>query len=167
MTDLGAFQNGYRKVNYQGTVGWVSMDYLIVSDSNGNVPTDFVGGAKTISAANLRSGPSTSNTVMRVLQAGTVVQTSLQTRNGFRYVSHNGLDGWIFDELLAVIPDGESPGSLTVTASLNLRAEPSLSAKILRVLAPGSIVTPSGQSANSFRGYLRADHRLGLRGLSE
>ncbi|MGD9711406.1 MAG: SH3 domain-containing protein [Thermomicrobiales bacterium] len=150
VTDLGTFQNNYRKVSYKGSTGWVSMDYLIVSDGGGNVPGDFVGGSKTISAANLRSGPGTNNSVLRVVPAGAVVQTSLQTRNGFRYVSHNGLAGWIFDELLVAQPDGESPNSLTTTAWLNLRAEPSLSARILKVLAPGTLVSNLGQGSNGF-----------------
>jgi uncharacterized protein YgiM (DUF1202 family) len=151
MTDSGVFQNNYRKVTYKGITGWVSQDFLIVSDGGGNVPTDIVGGAKTVSAANLRSGPSTGHQVLRVVPAGALVQTTLKAQNGFRYVVHNGLAGWIFDELLDVQEDGESPGSLTVTDYLNLRAEPSLSAKVLKMLAPGQIVTPLGPSQNGFR----------------
>jgi uncharacterized protein YraI len=150
VTDLGAFQNNYRKVSYQGSAGWVIMDYLIVSDGSGNESPDFVSGMRVVSAANFRSGPSTSNSVFRVLPAGTVVQASLQTTSGFRYVSHNGQAGWIFDDLLAAIPDGENPGSLATTDYVNLRAQPSLSAKVLIVLPPHQLVTPTGKSQNGF-----------------
>ena len=151
VTDLGTFQNNYRKVTYKGSTGWVIMDYLIVSDGSGNESPDFVSGMRVVSSANFRSGPSTSNSVFRVLPAGTVVQASLQTTSGFRYVSHQGQAGWIFDDLLAAIPDGESPGSLETTDYVNLRSQPSLSAKVLMVLPPYQLVTPTGASQNGFK----------------
>jgi uncharacterized protein YgiM (DUF1202 family) len=85
-----------------------------------------------------------------VLSAGTVVTTSDTARNGFRYVVHNGLAGWVYDTYLAVGTDGPTDGTLTVTTALNLRAEPSTSAKVLAVMPEGSHVQPTGEGSNGF-----------------
>ena len=89
VTNLGAVKNGFAKVSYKGTEGWASLDYLTATD--GSQDPVLLGTAVTTSAVNLRSGPSTSNQVLRVLAAGTSVQTSDTVKNGFRYVVHNGL----------------------------------------------------------------------------
>jgi uncharacterized protein YraI len=146
--DLGVSKNGFRNVSYKGTAGWASMDFLIVSDG-GSDPI-LLGNSVTTTAVNLRSGPSTSNQVLRVLSAGTVVTTSDTARNGFRYVVHNGLAGWVYDTYLAVGTDGPTDGTLTVTTALNLRAEPSTSAKVLAVMPEGSHVQPTGEGSNGF-----------------
>jgi uncharacterized protein YraI len=146
--DLGVSKNGYRNVSYKGTAGWASMDFLIVS--NGGSDPILLGNSVTTTAVNLRSGPSTSNQVLRVLSVGTVVTTSDTVTNGFRYVVHNGLAGWVYDAYLKVGADGPTDGTLTVTTALNLRPEPSTSARILAVMPEGSHVQPTGEGSNGF-----------------
>lgn len=146
--DLGVSRNGFRNVSYKGTAGWASMDFLIVS--NGGSDPILLGEAVTTTTVNFRSGPSTSNQVLRVLSAGTVVTTSDTVQNGFRYVVHNGLAGWVYDEYLKVGEDGPTDGTLTVTTALNLRAEPSTSARVLAVMPEGSRVKPTGEGSNGF-----------------
>ncbi|MDQ2682492.1 MAG: SH3 domain-containing protein [Chloroflexota bacterium] len=146
--DLGGNKNGFRQVSYKGTEGWASLSYLVVADG-GSDPV-ISGTAVTTTAVNFRSGPSTSNTVLRVLAKGTRVETSLTVQNGFRYVVHNGLAGWVYDEFLAIEGDSPPEGTLVTTAALNLRAEPSLSAKVLTVMPSGARVTPTGQGSGQF-----------------
>ena len=146
--DLGVSKNGFRNVSYKGTAGWASLDFLILSDG-GSDPI-LLGDAVTTTSVNLRSGPSTSNQVLRVLAAGVVVTTSDTTQNGYRYVVHNGLPGWVYDTYLKEGTDGQADGSLVVTTSLNLRAEPNTSAKVLTVMPEGSRVQPTGEGSNGF-----------------
>lgn len=61
----------------------------------------IVGTATTTDYVNLRSGPSTSHQVLRVVASGAAVQVSSTVQNGYRYVIHNGLAGWIADQYLS------------------------------------------------------------------
>jgi uncharacterized protein YraI len=151
----GNVSNGYREVWYQNYIGWAHGDFLVPVGAGGPDPS-LIGLALTTAAVNLRSGPSTGHKALRVLPNGTLLERSDTVRNGFRYVVHQGLAGWIFDQYLAWPTDGPpgdgayDPSYATTTAALNLRAEPSTSAKILAVMRKGSKVQRSDQGANGF-----------------
>lgn len=89
---------------------------------------------------NLRSGPSLGHQVLRVVSVGSVVDLSDRSENGFRYLVHNGLAGWMYEAYISV--DGAQPGdsTFTTTAYLNLRAEPGLWANVLLVMPEGATV---------------------------
>jgi uncharacterized protein YraI len=148
VTNLGAVKNGFAKVSYKGTEGWASLDFLIATD--GSQDPVLLGSAITTTAVNLRSGPSTSNQVLRVLAAGASVQTSDTVKNGFRYVVHDGLAGWVYDTYLKAGEDSPPAGTLVTTTALNLRAEPNTNAKILTVMPEGTKVTPTGKGLAGF-----------------
>jgi D-alanyl-D-alanine carboxypeptidase len=114
-----------------------------------------VGTAVTTAPVNLRSGPGTANTVLRVVPAGAAVQITDTVANGYRYVVHEALGGWVFDEYLSRGGPGEppyDPNYATTTANVNLRAEPSLSGAILTVIPAGTRVRLNPEFANGFRG---------------
>ena len=146
----GGSQNGFYEVGYNGTYGWVSATYLAPYSAS---PPVVIGAAITTTAVNLRSGPSTSNQILRVVAKGVTVQISNTVRNGYRYVIHDGLAGWIIDGALTTVPgDGPyDPNYATTTAALNLRAEPSVSAKILTVMPSGAQVKFLDGYANGYR----------------
>ena len=149
---LGETRNGFRKVSYLGTPGWAHQDYLTVTNGGSTDSPVIVGSTRTTATVNLRSGPSTSHSVLRVVAAGTWVEISNTVQNGFRYVVHQGLAGWIYDQYLS--QSGETPydpNSATTTSALNLRAEPSLSAKILTVMPSGARVKLLDGYSNGFR----------------
>jgi uncharacterized protein YraI len=148
VTNLGAVKNGFAKVSYKGTEGWASLDFLIAT--YGSQDPVLLGSAITTTAVNLRSGPSTSNQVLRVLAAGASVQTSDTVKNGFRYVVHDGLAGWVYDTYLKAGEDSPPAGTLVTTTALNLRAEPNTNAKILTVMPEGTKVTPTGKGYAGF-----------------
>ena len=150
VTDLGGNKNGYRQVSYNGTAGWASLAYLVVSDGSQNPNPVISGTAVTTAAVNLRSGASTGHRVLRTLSEGTRVETSLTVQNGFRYVVANGLAGWVYDDYLSIEGDSPEPGTLVTTAALNLRAEPSTSARVLLVMPSGATVTPTGNGSGQF-----------------
>lgn len=147
--DLGGNKNGFRQVSYRGTEGWASLSFLVVDGGQSQDPV-ISGTAITTSAVNLRSGPSTGHQVRRVLANGTRVESSLTVQSGFRYVIHNGLAGWVYDDFLKIEGDSPPAGTLVTTAALNLRAEPSLSATVLLVMHSGASVTPTGRGSGQF-----------------
>ena len=112
----------------------------------------IVGTAYTTASVNLRSGPSTSNTVLRVVAKGAAVQASNTVQNGFRYVIHNGLAGWIADQYLTWSPAGNPTGeTFTATANLNLRAEPNSGAQVKLVIPSGATVKALAGVADGWR----------------
>ncbi|MDQ3274662.1 MAG: SH3 domain-containing protein [Actinomycetota bacterium] len=83
------YENGYYYVSYKGQLGWAHHDYIVKAGGTGD-PV-IIGTAVTTTSLNLRSGPSTSNQVLRVVAKGSTVKTSNTVRNGYRYVTNNGL----------------------------------------------------------------------------
>jgi uncharacterized protein YraI len=148
---LGETKNGFRKVAYQGTGGWAHKDYLEITNGGSDDPPVIIGQAVTTTAVNFRSGPSTGHQVYRVLPKGTVIEYADTERYRFRYVKYNGQGGWIWDDFLAP-QGGEGPAVFTTTTAVNLRAKPSLSAKVLMVVAKGQTVLDYDlELANGFR----------------
>jgi len=146
-------QNNFYGVSYKGMLGWVYAPLIVPAGSSNPDPV-IVGTAKTTAAVNLRSGPSTGNSVLRVVPAGATVQISNTVQNGFRYVIHNGLAGWIAAQHLGSGVPGEEPydpNFATTTANLNLRAEPSTSAKVLLVIPSGARVRLLEGGSGQFR----------------
>ncbi len=153
----GGSANGYRwykvRVLATGKEGFVASSLLSAPDGGTTPDPVIVGSAWTISAVNLRSGPSTSHQILRVVPSGAKIGVSNTVKNGFRYVIHNGLAGWIADQYLSTVPGDASydPNYATTTAALNLRAEPSLSAKVLLVIPPGTTVQAGTGALGQFR----------------
>lgn len=153
----GGTANGYRwskvRVLATGREGFVAASLLSAPDGGTGDPV-IIGTARTTAAVNLRSGPSTSNSVLRVVARGATVQISGTVRSGFRYVIHNGLAGWIADQYLSSSVPGDGPydpNYATTTTALRLRAEPSLSAKVLLVMPSGARVRLLDGGAGQFR----------------
>lgn len=150
----GAVANGFLEVGYNGTYGWAHGNFLTpLSGQPGGSPV-IIGTAITTAWVNFRSGPGTSHSVLRVLSVGTVVEISGTVQNGFRQVIHQGRAGWVSNQFLSMDSPGEGPydpNYATTTASLNLRAEPSMSAKVLLVMPSGARVKVLEGYSNNFR----------------
>jgi D-alanyl-D-alanine carboxypeptidase len=148
----GGTANGYRwyKVLVLATSkqGYMAANLLSAPDGGGD-PV-IIGTMYTTASVNLRSGPSTSNSVLRVVAAISAVQASDTARNGFRYVIHNGLAGWISESYLAH-RDAPSGETFTTTARLNLRAKPSSSATVLLVMPANATVAALSGIAPGWR----------------
>ena len=141
--------NDFHYVSYKGQLGWAHRDYIIAQPWSPPPDPVITGRARTLYAVNLRSGPSTGHKVLRVLQAGSTVETSSQLHNGFRYVIHQGLAGWVADQYLYWPFDGAE--TFTTTARLNLRERPSTSARVLLIMPGGATVYAGSGTAPGFR----------------
>jgi uncharacterized protein YraI len=152
VASLGGSRNGFRKVSYQGKPGWAHGDYLVVANGGSPDVDDgpvIVGTAVTTTDVNLRAGPGTGYEVLRVLSEGESVDLSNTYENGFVYVVHEGLAGWVYADYLG--SDGSAQWYMTTTSRLNLREEPNTSAYILAVMPLGAKVRATDQVANGFR----------------
>jgi D-alanyl-D-alanine carboxypeptidase len=148
----GGTANGYRwykvLVLTTGKQGYMASNLLSAPD--GGADPVIIGTMYTTASVNLRSGPSTSNTVLRVVAANSAVQASDTARNGFRYVIHDGLAGWISESFLAQ-RDAPSGETFTTTARLNLRAKPSSSATVLLVMPSNATVSALAGTSPGWR----------------
>lgn len=157
VTLTGQTRNGYAGITHNGRGGWVLASLVVEAAVAGDPPITGVG--YTSANVNLRSGPGTGYAVLRVVPTGSQIGTSTTVKNGFRYVSHEGLGGWMSDSFISPTnPDDQGGNYRTATANLNLRAEPSTSAKVLTVIPKGARVqllhTQVGQFANvNYGGY--------------
>lgn len=144
-------QNNFCGVMYQGTRGWVYAPLIHAAGSVTEEDPAIVGEARARINASLRSGPGTDHKVCHVVPAGAAVHVSNTTRNGFRYVVHNGLAGWLADRHIVRGTHQPSGAALTTTASLKLRAEPNISATILLTMPKGATVAGLDAWSNGFR----------------
>lgn len=148
----GGAANGYRwykvLVLATGKQGYVASNLL--SAPGGGADPVIIGTMYTTASVNLRSGPSTSNTVLRVVASNSAVKASDTARNGFRYVIHDGLAGWISESFLAH-RDAPSGETFTTTARLNLRSKPSSSAAVLLKMPANATVAALSGTAPGWR----------------
>ena len=174
----GDITDGFAPVSYEGTTGWASIAYLelgagapAISTPTSPVPDlglpaapDADGTAATATdLLNLRAGPSYADEVLRVLPPGAPVTITGDSTEGFLPVVYNGTPGWIDSAYLdtsagPVAPPAPLPpppslsasGTATTTDTVNLRADPSLTAPVVVVLPSGATVETTGDAQDGF-----------------
>jgi uncharacterized protein YraI len=113
---------------------------------------------------NLRSGPSTSNSVLRVVPKGSLVKVvDSVPNNAFYKIDHNGTVGWGHGQYYEIVDDGGVDGStpagtsLQTTGDVNLRSGPGTSYAILDVLTKGTVVTVVDPTPQN--NFYKVDHQ--------
>ncbi len=89
------YSNNYRLVGFAQQTGWVSIDYINPGGS-GQQPGYLVATANL----NLRSAPSLTAPVLKVIPANSQVARGDQVTNGFRAVTYAGVSGWASTQFL-------------------------------------------------------------------
>jgi uncharacterized protein YraI len=145
----GQVENGYAGIIYNGKSGWVLASLVVAAGGSSSPVISGIGW--TTSAVNLRSGPGTSYAVLRVVPYAAQVGTSTTVTNGYRYVTHNGLAGWMSSGYISTTnPDDQSGNYATTTANVNFRTEPSTSSAIIQVIPAGAKVQVLHTQAGDF-----------------
>ena len=161
---------GWSSVNVSGVSGFIRSDFLTrggsSGDSGGSTPgssDQVIATLRTTSTVNLRSGPSTSHSIVRTLSANTSVDV-LENANGWSRVKHSNTVGFIRSDFLS-----ESGSSATTTlrtvGTVNMRSGPSTSHEIVKSLAAGTSVEVVEQQTNGWSsvrhggtsGFIRSD----------
>ncbi len=153
----GGTDSGFTYVAYDGTYGWAYSQYLGPSEQQG--PGGGLGGnGRTTATVNFREGASLNSRVIAVLPAGTPIFVHDVGASGFWSVAYKGQSGWIWADYVQRDGAGPAPGGpaydpnmATTTAALNLRAEPSTSAKVILVMPAGAKVVLKSGTANGWR----------------
>ena len=132
--------NGWYMVEIDGMIGYFRHEFLVVSGASSATVTAANG-----KPVNLRSGPSTAYQAVCSIKAGTPVSVLLKG-NGFWQISANGTTGFMSSAYLSEGKGADdrpvTSGYLIVTSpnqgKVNLRAQPSSSAKVLTQYASGT-----------------------------
>ena len=104
--------NGWSKINYDGQTGYVSSDYLSSSAPESSTTTTKYVNATSL---NVRSGPSTSYSIIGKLTSGTKVEV-ISTSNGWSKINYNGQTGYVSSEYLS---NSASDSSSSTSSSVN------------------------------------------------
>jgi D-alanyl-D-alanine carboxypeptidase len=120
--------------------------------------------ARATSDLNLRAGPGTNYSVLRIIPNGGQVRINGRIQNGFQDVTYDGTSGWAHNDFLKPLGAGTPPpgpaGWGHTTTAVNFRSGPGTNHKVLRVLGAGAPVQLLGQQQN---GFVYASHE-GLSG---
>lgn len=173
--------NGWYKVDLNGTVGYMSADYLSVS-----VQADVDLGTGTLNtdgaSLNLRSGPGTGYKKVASIPADAVLSIT-GIENGWYKTSYNGKEGYVSSDYIILTPSSDTaeppaapePEEPTVPertgvlntdgASLNLRSGPGTKFDKIGSIPAGAVLTITGEengwyktSYNGKTGYACADY---------
>ena len=152
--------SGWHYVEYNGSYGYVSAEYVSLSASNGtSSSTTAESGVVTASSGlNMRVSASTTSDIKKVLPYGTTVKIK-SSMSGWYYIEHNGDSGYVSSSYISLNGSSSVSGSGTgsssaggsnsdtinvgtVTASngLNMRECGSTTAPIKKVLPYGTKV---------------------------
>lgn len=103
---LETTNSDWYKINYEGTEGYVSTDYLkeILKAENFRAT-----GTLTATSVRIRSGPSTSHSILGMVTEGDSVQV-IGINNGWYKIQTNGITGYIRSDLMRVSGPASSSG---------------------------------------------------------
>jgi len=177
---------GWSRVRVNGMTGFIRSDFLTrggdgsaAGGSTGSIVVEtpaaetpasdtVVATLVTTGAINMRSGASTSHSVIRTLAANTSVEVLENQANGWSRVRHNGTSGFIRSDLLS--ESGSTPAqpaqptTLLTTGTVNMRSGPSTSNTVIRLLSPNTSVEVTGTQGewssvrhNGTNGFIRSD----------
>ena len=171
VTINGGAESGFYPVTYNGMSGYAHGDWLSIGGSGTTPPVSGsgpTGNATVTSALNLRSGPSTGNSILTVMPSGASVTLTGESSGGFYGVVYNGISGYAHSDWISVggsapAPAPTTPGSgstpvgstvvgtATVTAyALNVRSGPSTSTSILSTVTSGQVIDIMGDPQGGF-----------------
>jgi len=156
LTSVGAQSGAFLKVSNQGTIGWVHSGYVLPGNGGSSDYPMSLGYKTTTDSVNFRPGPGTGYSVIRVLPYGTNVEVFDSFEGNFQMAGFAQQVGWISLDYLSGGGgngggNGQPIGQLRVTEALNLRANPSTSAPVLKVMPAGTMVWPTDQLSGGFR----------------
>jgi uncharacterized protein YraI len=156
----GSAQSGFLPVSWNGSSGWASANYLSVSGSGETSSGSATGSASTTASLNMRSGPGTGYSIIRVLPAGTTVSLTGQRSGEFVSIAYSSSYGWVSERYLtgggasaAPAPQPEpapAVGTATTTAALHLRSGPGSWNASLTVMPSGATVSVTGTARDGW-----------------
>lgn len=157
--------DGWYKVWYRGYEGWMSGDYLSLSDTaSGSLGTGTIKGTDV----RVRSGASTSSSILGTEDTGTTMSITGVSGDWYK-VSYNGSTGYVYSRYMTLSYEGGSSSSSSTNSSssssdststgegtinayyVRMRSGPSTSYGILGTYNKGTTMTVTGSSGDWYQ----------------
>ena len=100
--------NGWSKIKYNGSTGYVSSKYLSSSSTTSSTTIKYV----TATTLNVRSGAGTNYSIIGSLSKGTKVEV-ISTTNGWSKIKYNGSTGYVSSQYLSSSASDNSTSTST------------------------------------------------------
>jgi len=126
--------DGWSKVKHNGTEGFIKSDLITETGVSSSQASTTL---KTNGSVNMRTGPSTNNSIIVTLAPSTSVDILENRSDGWSKVKHNGTEGFIKSDLLSV---SGSTSILRTITDVHFRSGPSTGYRIIRTLSPNAVV---------------------------
>ena len=155
--------NGWCKIIYNSSTGWISKDYIKLETSNSTIISTGIVKADSL---NVRANASTNSKILGSLSNGTKVEI-LSTSNGWHKIEFNGGTGYVSADYITLNSSQvQTTSTGTVKAdALNVRANASTNSSIIGSLSNGTKVeilsTSNGWHKIKFNGgigYVSVDY---------
>ncbi len=140
------------------TIAWLVTTALLVG--TGITTAVMASAAVTLYTASaevrVRTGPSTSKSILHLLKKGDVVEAKGKAKNGWQPVSFNNTTAYVYAQYVKVIKSTKTPitnaapSTRKTSANVNLRDAANLNSKIIRVLKKGTAVAATGRKSGDF-----------------
>ncbi|GAA0698711.1 C40 family peptidase [Paraclostridium ghonii] len=138
--------NGWAKISYNGTIGYVSSQYLgDINSGGGEDNTVKSNKVVTASSVNFRQGPGTNYSVITSLSKGTKVGV-ISESNGWAKISYNGTIGYVSSQYLGDASSGGGEDNtvksnkVVTASSVNFRQGPGTNYSVITSLSKGTKV---------------------------
>ncbi|WP_437183586.1 SH3 domain-containing protein, partial [Shouchella xiaoxiensis] len=163
-----AKEGNWYQVQVGFQTGWVSADYVKISENEEVEETPSIGTGETTARLNLRAGAGTSHRVLTTLPLGQKLEIIKQEGNWLQ-VKAGSQTGWVSSDHVKTSGNTTQPapsiGNGETTARLNLRAGAGTSHRVLTTLPVGQkleIIKQEGNwlqvKAGSQTGWVSSDH---------
>ena len=153
--------DGWYQVICKGTAGYMSADYLDVSET---ADASFGEGTVTGNAVNLRSGPGTDYQIIGSRDKGSTLRVTGVSSNWYK-VELDGSTGYIRSDYLSLVSGGSASGSSASSTgsssasgtgtirgiAVRVRSGPSTSHEILAVVNTGDTMTITGEDGDWYK----------------
>ena len=167
---VSKLSNGWYKIKYKGTYGYVSGAYVKLDSEQPKPGEDekiIATGKTTVSSLNVRSGPSSNYSKLGILTKGTKVEVVERYSNGWYKIKYKGSYGYVSGAYVSLDGSkGEVIATGKTTAGLNVRSGAGTGYKKIGHLNKGTkveIVTKLSNGwykikFNSSYGYVSGDY---------
>ena len=167
---VSKLSNGWYKIKYKGTYGYVSGAYVKLDSEQPKPGEDekiIATGKTTVSSLNVRSGPSSNYSKLGILTKGTKVEVGERYSNGWYKIKYKGSYGYVSGAYVSLDGSkGEVIATGKTTAGLNVRSGAGTGYKKIGHLNKGTkveIVTKLSNGwykikFNSSYGYVSGDY---------
>ena len=167
---VSKLSNGWYKIKYKGTYGYVSGAYVKLDSEQPKPGEDekiIATGKTTVSSLNVRSGPSSNYSKLGILTKGTKVEVVERYSNGWYKIKYKGSYGYVSGAYVSLDGSkGEVIATGKTTAGLNVRSGAGTGYKKIGHLHKGTkveIVTKLSNGwykikFNSSYGYVSGDY---------